>query len=78
MDLLWERLQTGLEPTDDDVSLARVGAQIWVTWGPEVGSSPDARERSEIGRRTVANIVRSVCEHAPELEFDWFAVGFID
>jgi hypothetical protein len=78
MELLWERLQSNLEPNDDAVSLARVGAQIWVTWGPDLGTSPDSRERSEIGRSAVANIVRSVCEHSPDLEFDWFAIGLID
>jgi hypothetical protein len=78
MERLWQRLQPSLATSEDDISLARVGAQIWVTWGPDVRFSPDSRERFEIGRATVVNMVRSVCEHAPELEFGWFAVGFID
>ena len=78
MELLWQRLGPSLESNDEDVSLARVGAQIWVTWGPDVRFSLDSRERFEIGRATVVNMVRSACEHAPELEFGWFAVGFID
>ncbi len=78
VELLWPRLQPSLQPNDEGISLARVGAQIRVTWGPDVGSSPDSRERSEIGRAAVAKIVRSVCEQAPELEFGWFAVGFVD
>jgi hypothetical protein len=78
MDLLWARLQGGRGPIDDDASFARVGNQISVTWGPEVEASPERRERSEIGRAAVLNIVRQACEQAPEeLEFNWFAVGFI-
>jgi hypothetical protein len=75
---LWQRLKPGVKLNDDDVSLTRVGAQIWLTWGPDVSTSPDSRERSEIGRSAVVNLVRSVCEQSPELEFGWFAVGFID
>jgi hypothetical protein len=78
MDLLWERLQRGGGP-DDDASFARVGNQISVTWGPALEASPERRERSEIGRAAVLNIVREACEQAPkELEFNWFAVGFLD
>jgi hypothetical protein len=78
IDLLWDRLQRGGGAVDDDVSFARVGNQIAVTWGPQVEASPERRERSEIGRAAVLNIVRQACEQAPaELEFNWFAVGFI-
>jgi hypothetical protein len=78
MDLLWERLQRDRGPVDDDASFARVGNQISVTWGPALEASPERRERSEIGRAAVLNIVRQACEQAPqELEFNWFAVGFI-
>jgi hypothetical protein len=31
--------------------------------------------RAELGHRAVLGIVRKVCERAPELEWDWFAVG---
>jgi hypothetical protein len=78
MELLWQHLEPSVQSNEDDVSLARVGAQIWVTWGPDVSSSPDSRERFEIGRTAVADIVRSVCEDAPELDFGWFAVGFVN
>jgi hypothetical protein len=77
MDLLWQRLGPGGGTIDDEASFARVGDQIWVTWGPEVAASPERRERSEIGRSAVMEIVRQACSDAQELEFDWFAVGFI-
>ena len=81
IDLLWQRLQEvdrSIDgPIDDEASFARVGRQIWVTWGPDVVASPERRERSEIGRSAVAGMVREACEVAPELDFDWFAVGFI-
>jgi hypothetical protein len=81
IDLLWLRLQaidrSADGPIDDEASLARVGRQIWVTWGPGVVASPERRERSEIGRSAVAEMVREACENAPELDFDWFAVGLI-
>jgi hypothetical protein len=77
MDLLWQRLRPGGGPVDHEASFARVGDQIWVTWGPEVAASPERRERSEIGRNAVVEIVRQACWDAQELELDWFAVGFI-
>jgi hypothetical protein len=81
IDLLWHRLQTiggSIDgPIDDEASFARVGRQIWVTWGPDVVASPERRERAEISRHAVAEMVRAACEQAPGLDFDWFAVGFI-
>ncbi len=81
IDLLWDRLQ-GIDrpidgPIDEEASFARVGRQIWVTWGPDVMASPERLERSEIGRSAVAEMVREACEEAPGLDFGWFAVGFI-
>jgi hypothetical protein len=32
-------------------------------------------ERIEIGRRAVLDVVRDVCDAAPELKSDWFAVS---
>jgi len=70
VDLLWQRLGA----SHDEASFAKVGPEISATWGEDVPSM--ARdEDAEIGRRAVLDIVRDVCEHAPELEVDWFAVS---
>jgi hypothetical protein len=72
MDLLWERLGA----SHDDASFIKVGAEIRATWGedaPVLARRDD--ERSELGRRAVLAIVIDVCERAPELDSDWFAVS---
>jgi hypothetical protein len=33
--------------------------------------------RQEVDRLVVLNVVREVCEEAPELKFDWYAVGVL-
>jgi hypothetical protein len=72
MDLLWQRLSA----SHGETSFAKVGPEIEATWGEDVPASMERDERAEIGRRAVLDIVRDVCERAPELELDWFAVGF--
>jgi hypothetical protein len=72
VDLLWRRLGA----SHDEVSFAKVGPEISATWGEGVSLSMERDESAEIGRRAVLEIVRDVCERTPELEFDWFAVGF--
>lgn len=70
IDLLWQRLGA----SRDDVRFARTGTEITASWEGEPPSSA-LEERAEIGRLVVLEIVRQVCENAPELELDWFAVG---
>jgi hypothetical protein len=72
VDRLWQRLGT----SHDQASFGKVGSEIWATWGVDVPTSMEQDERAEIGRRVVLDIVRDVCERSPELEFDWFSVGF--
>jgi hypothetical protein len=74
VDLLWQRLGSGR----DEASFARLGPdEIGAAWGDDA-LAVRGDERSEIARRAVLEIVRDVCERAPELELDWFAVGFFD
>jgi hypothetical protein len=70
--LLWQRLGGSY----DDVSFAKIGPEICAEWGEDAPASLERDVRGEIGRREVLAILRSVCERAPELELDWFAVGF--
>jgi len=72
MDLLWQRLADSRNET----SFAKVGSEIWATWAVDAPSSMERDERAEIGRRAVLEIVRDACERTPELELDWFAIGF--
>jgi hypothetical protein len=71
MDLLWQRLGA----SHDEASFAKVGPEITATWGEDVPVSMERDERAEIGRRAVLDIVIDVCERAPELNSDWFAVS---
>jgi hypothetical protein len=72
LDLLWQRLD-GYR--GGDARFAKVDAQIRATWGEDAPISMERDEREEIGRRAVLDIVCEVCERAPELKSDWFAVG---
>jgi hypothetical protein len=72
LDLLWQRLDGY---GGGDARFAKVDAQIRATWGADAPISMERDEREEIGRRAVLDIVCEVCERAPELRADWFAVG---
>jgi hypothetical protein len=72
IDVLWQRLGGGRDGT----SFARVGPEISATWGEDAPASMERDERTELGRRAVLAILREVCESAPELELEWFAVGY--
>jgi hypothetical protein len=71
LDLLWQRLGASRE----EVSFTRVGAEIRATTDEDAPVSMTRDERADIGRRAVLAVLREVCEAAPELSSDWFAVG---
>ena len=71
LDLLWQRLG----PRREEMSFAKVGAQITVRTDEDEPVSMTRDERVEIGRRAVLDVVGEVCEGAPELKSDWFAVS---
>lgn len=73
IELLWERLGT----RRDEALFARVGAEIRATWGENTHVSSPRDERAEVGRSAVLAIVTGVCERAPELEAEWFAVSLL-
>ena len=72
LELLWTRLG----PRREDVSFAKVGAVIKASLDDDAPVAMTSDERADIGRRAVLAIVMEVCEGAPELRSDWFAVGF--
>ena len=73
MELLLRRLGA----QHDEVSFAMVGAEIRATCGEHDGDSTTRGERVEVGRRAILDIICDACEHAPELESDWFAVSYL-
>jgi hypothetical protein len=73
LDLLWQRLDS----KHDDVRFAKVDAEIRATWGEDASISIERDEREEIGRRAVLDIVCDICERAPGLKSDWFAVSVL-
>jgi len=71
LDMLWERLGARRE----EASFAKADAEISASWGSDAPSSIDRDEREEVGRLAILEIVQDVCEQAPELRSDWFAVA---
>ena len=71
MDLLWQRLGANRDGT----SFAKVGAEIMATWREDAPVSMEHDERVAFGRRAVLDIVIGVCDRAPELDSDWFAIS---
>jgi hypothetical protein len=71
MDLLTTRIGTHRE----DVYFARVGGEIRANLDRDEPVAMTHDERTDIGRRAVLEIVEEVCERAPELKTDWFAVS---
>jgi hypothetical protein len=71
LDLLWQRLGA----TRDEVSFAKVDGEIRAAWEEGAPASMERAERIEVGRIAVLHIVRDVCEGAPELRLDWYAVS---
>jgi hypothetical protein len=71
LDLLAERMGNRQE----DVSFVRVGAEIRASLDRDDPIAMTHDERTDIGRRAVLEIVSEVCERAPELELDWYAVS---
>jgi hypothetical protein len=70
-----ERLSQRLGARRDQVSFSKAGDEIHATWDGHRDTSTTPEEHSEIGRRTVLEVVRDVCEVAPDLKLDWFAVS---
>jgi len=71
LDQLWQHL--GSERAE--VCFARLDSEITATTGEDAPVSMTRDERVHIGRHAVLDIVREVCEEAPELRSDWFAVS---
>jgi hypothetical protein len=72
LDQLCERLGA----RRDGVSFSKAGTEISATWlEDEAHSRRTAEERAAIGRQVVLDAVYAVCEKAPDLDANWFAVS---
>jgi hypothetical protein len=71
IDLLWQQLGSDR----DEVSFARTGDEITATTGEDAPVSMTRDERVEIGRLSLLELLQEVCEQAPELRSDWFAIS---
>jgi len=76
LDLLWLRLDCNRDDVrnHDGVRFAKVDAELRATWREDAPLSMERPEREELGRRAVLSILCEVCEGAPELRSDWYAV----
>lgn len=70
-----ELLAARLGARREDVSFAKVGNEIWATLQADAPVSRTQDERADIGRRAVLEVVTEVCDAAPELNSEWFAVS---
>ena len=61
----------------NEVSFALSGAQIIATSEDDEGDAEVREGQIALGRRAVFDIVDEVCESAPELESDWYAVSYM-
>jgi hypothetical protein len=71
LDLLTNRIGKRRE----DVYFARVGGEIRANLKRDEPVAMTQDDRAEVGRRAVLEIVEEVCERAPELKLDWYAVS---
>ena len=71
LDLLWQRLGGDHE----GVEFTRAGDEIRAAWEEDAPVSMERDERMQIGRRAVLDIVSEVCDGAPELRLDWYAIS---
>ena len=71
LDLLWERLGARRA----EWSFRRGRADIRATSGVDAPVAMEDYERQELGRTAVLDVVRAVCQQAPALKVDWYAVS---
>lgn len=73
-----ELLLSHLGPRRDDVSFSMVGSEIRARWDEEISDSVTRAIKAEAMRWEIFQIIERVCENAPALRSDWYAVSYID
>lgn len=72
LELLWRHLEGR---RFEEIYFRRAGRDILVSTGHDTPVAMERDEREEIGRQEVLDCLREICERAPELELDWYAVA---
>lgn len=72
LERLWARLQGR---RFEEIAFARRGREITASTGHDSPVSMERDEREEIGRASVLDCLRELCEGAPDLRVDWYAVS---
>jgi hypothetical protein len=70
-----ERLAERIGKRRSEASFVHVGREITASLDRDDPVSMTQDERIEVGRRAVLEIVAEVCELAPDLKLDWYAVS---
>jgi hypothetical protein len=73
LELLLRRLGSQL----DHVSFAMVGAEIRARTAQPLGDAMSREARIDLERRAIVDLICDVCDDAPELKSDWFAVSYV-
>jgi hypothetical protein len=73
MELLLRRLGA----RRDELTFAMDGGAIMAISEEHEGDSSTREERIEMERRAIVDLLVDVCDDAPELESDWFAVSYL-
>jgi len=72
LERLWERLEGR---RFQEITFRRAARYIRADTGHDSPVSMERDEREEIGRTEVLDCLREICERAPELQLDWYAVS---
>jgi hypothetical protein len=72
LELLWAQLHGR---RFEDITFTRGAREIRASTGHDSPISMERDEREQIGRNTVLGCLREVCEGAPGLRVDWYAVS---
>jgi hypothetical protein len=73
MELLLRRLGA----RRDELTFAMDGDAITAISEEHEGDSSTREERVDTERRAIVDLLVDVCDDAPELESDWFAVSYV-
>jgi len=68
-------LEARIPPRREDIVFSRAGCEIQAFVDRDDAIRMTHDERVELGREAVLGVLGDVCECAPELRFDWFAVS---
>ena len=72
LERLWLRLEGR---RFEDITFVRTSREIRASTGHDSPVAMERDEREEIGRGEVLECLREICEGAPELRVDWYAVS---